>query len=68
MELVQAFDLIDATQNLDPFVAVSGAIKACAVTLVQDRQRFPTDVLRPQSRFWRDQSAGKTERFFHHAG
>lgn len=30
---VQAFDLIDATQNLDPFVAVSGAIKACAVTL-----------------------------------
>lgn len=33
MELVQAFDLIDATQNLDPFVAVSGAIKACAVTL-----------------------------------
>ena len=33
MEFVQAFDLIDATQNLDPFVAVSGAIKACAVTL-----------------------------------
>ena len=33
MDLVQAFDLIDATQNLDPFVAVSGAIKACAVTL-----------------------------------
>lgn len=33
MELVQAFDLIDATQNLDSFVAVSGAIKACAVTL-----------------------------------
>ena len=33
MEFVQAFDLIDATQNLDPFVAVSGAIRACAVTL-----------------------------------
>lgn len=33
MELIQAFDLIDATQNLDSFVAVSGAIKACAVTL-----------------------------------
>lgn len=33
MQLVQAFDLIDATQNLDPFVAVSGSIKACAVTL-----------------------------------
>lgn len=33
MEFVQAFDLIDATQNLDSFVAVSGAIKACAVTL-----------------------------------
>ncbi|HIS31692.1 MAG TPA: aspartate ammonia-lyase [Candidatus Limivivens intestinipullorum] len=33
MDLVQAFDLIDATQNLDSFVAVSGAVKACAVTL-----------------------------------
>lgn len=33
MDFVQAFDLIDATQNLDPFVAVSGTIKACAVTL-----------------------------------
>lgn len=33
MELSQAYDLIDATQNLDAFVAVSGAIKACAVTL-----------------------------------
>lgn len=33
MEFVQAFDLIDATQNLDPFVAVSGSVKACAVTL-----------------------------------
>ena len=33
MDFVQAFDLIDSTQNLDPFVAVSGAIKACAVTL-----------------------------------
>lgn len=33
MDFVQAFDLIDATQNLDSFVAVSGAVKACAVTL-----------------------------------
>ncbi|MDD3251854.1 MAG: aspartate ammonia-lyase [Lachnospiraceae bacterium] len=33
MDLVQAFDLIDSTQNLDSFVAVSGAVKACAVTL-----------------------------------
>ena len=33
MELVQAYDLIDSTQNLDPFVEVSGAVKACAVTL-----------------------------------
>ena len=32
MDFVQAFDLIDSTQNLDPFVAVSGAIKACAET------------------------------------
>lgn len=33
MEFIQAFDLIDATQNLDPFVSVSGAVKASAVTL-----------------------------------
>ena len=33
MDLVQAYDLSDATQNLDSFVAVSGAVKACAVTL-----------------------------------
>ena len=33
MDLVQAYDLIDATQNLDSFVAVSCAVKACAVTL-----------------------------------
>lgn len=33
MSFVQAFDMIDATQNLDSFVAVSGAVKACAVTL-----------------------------------
>ena len=33
MAFAQAFDLIDSTQNLDSFVAVSGAIKACAVTL-----------------------------------
>ena len=33
LRLVQAFDLIDATQNLDEFVAVSGAVKTCAVNL-----------------------------------
>ena len=33
MDFVQAFDLIDSTQNLDSFVSVSGAVKACAVTL-----------------------------------
>jgi aspartate ammonia-lyase len=33
LDLIQAKNLIDATQNLDPFVAVSGAIKTCAVTL-----------------------------------
>ncbi len=31
--VVQAEDLIDATQNLDGFVNVSGIIKTCAVTL-----------------------------------
>ena len=33
LKLVQAFNLIDATQNLDEFVAVSGAVKTCAVNL-----------------------------------
>ena len=33
LRLVQAFDLVDATQNLDGFVAVSGAVKTCAVNL-----------------------------------
>ena len=33
MDFIQAADLIDATQNLDPFVAVSGAVKTCAVAL-----------------------------------
>ncbi len=33
LDLVQASDLIDATQNLDGYCAVSGAVKACAVNL-----------------------------------
>lgn len=33
LDFIQAADLIDATQNLDPFVAVSGAVKTCAVSL-----------------------------------
>lgn len=33
MPFIQAGNLIDSTQNLDSFVAVSGAVKACAVTL-----------------------------------
>ncbi|MBU3177741.1 aspartate ammonia-lyase [Clostridium estertheticum] len=33
IELKQASDLVDATQNLDGFVVVSGVIKACAVNL-----------------------------------
>ena len=33
LPLVQADDLIDATQNLDVFVFVSGIVKSCAVTL-----------------------------------
>ncbi len=32
-DVVQAKDLIDATQNLDGFVAVSGVLKTCAVDL-----------------------------------
>lgn len=33
LELVQADDLVDATQNLDSFVYVSGIIKSCATTI-----------------------------------
>ncbi|MBO5939561.1 MAG: aspartate ammonia-lyase [Clostridia bacterium] len=33
LEITQADDLVDATQNLDSFVFVSGIVKACAVTL-----------------------------------
>ena len=32
-ELIKAEDLIDATQNVDCFVSVSGSLKACAVNL-----------------------------------
>jgi aspartate ammonia-lyase len=32
-DVIQAEDLIDATQNLDGFVSVSGALKVCAVNL-----------------------------------
>jgi len=33
LDLTQAEDLIDGTQNLDSFVFVSGIVKSCAVTL-----------------------------------
>ena len=33
LDFEQAENMIDATQNIDSFVAVSGSIKACAVTL-----------------------------------
>ena len=33
LPLVQAKDLIDATQNLDSFIFVSGIVKSCATTL-----------------------------------
>ncbi len=33
VDLIRAANLIDATQNLDPLVAVSGAVKTSAVTL-----------------------------------
>ncbi len=33
LPLIQAEDLVDATQNLDSFVYVSGIIKSCATTL-----------------------------------
>lgn len=32
-DLVQSYDMIDATQNLDSYTAVSGIVKSCAVNL-----------------------------------
>lgn len=68
LELVQASDLIDATQNLDGLVAVSGAVKTCARQPVQDVQRPAAHVLRPPLRLQRDQPAAPAERLLHHAG
>lgn len=33
LDLVQSFDLIDATQNLDGYASVSGTVKTCAINL-----------------------------------
>ena len=33
LKLTQSANMIDGTSNLDPFAAVSGSVKACAVTL-----------------------------------
>jgi len=33
LDLVQANDLVDATQNLDGYVSVSGVVKSCAMSL-----------------------------------
>ena len=33
LEVVQAYDLIDATQNLDGYAYISGTVKTCAVNL-----------------------------------
>ena len=33
LDLVQSYDLIDATQNLDGYTSISGAVKTCAVNL-----------------------------------
>ena len=50
--LYRHYDLIDSTQNLDPFVAVSGAIKACAVTLSKIANDLRLMSSGPKSRFW----------------
>ena len=33
LDLIQSFDLIDATQNLDGYASVSGTVKTCAINL-----------------------------------
>ncbi len=33
LDLIQSYDLIDATQNLDGYAFVSGAVKTCAINL-----------------------------------
>lgn len=66
-ELVQSYDMIDATQNLDSYASVSGIVKNCAVN-------FPRCVMTSclissgsKNRLRRDQSACKTEWIFHYA-
>lgn len=68
MELVQAYDLIDSTQNLDPFVAVSGAVKACAVTLSKIANDLRLMSSGPRAGFGEINPPGKTEWFFYYAG
>ena len=67
MDFIQAFDLIDSTQNLDPFVAVSGAVKACAVTLSKMSNDLRLMSSGPRTGFGRNQSSGKTEWLFYYA-
>lgn len=68
LELVQASDLIDATQNLDGLVAVSGAVKTCAVNLSKMSNDLRLMSSGPRSRLQRDQPAAPAERLLHHAG
>ena len=68
MDFIQAFDLIDSTQNLDPFVAVSGAIKACAVTLSKIANDLRLMSSGPRAGFHEINLPERQKRFFYYAG
>ncbi len=67
MELRHADDLIDSTQNLDPFVAVSGIVKASAVSLSKIANDFRLMSSGPRTGFGEITPSRQAERLIHHA-
>ncbi len=64
----RAENLVDATQNADVFVEVSGILKAHAVSLLKICTDLRLIGVRTGSRLWGNSFAGEAGRFFHHAG
>ena len=50
--LARAENLVEATQNADAFVEVSGILRTLAVEPAEDRQRPAAALLRPGRRAW----------------
>ena len=65
--LARAENLIEATQNADVFVEVSGILKACAVHAAQDLLRPAPALQRARGRARRDAAARPSGRLVDHA-